>query len=426
MAGPVIIMLNNYICAVDIGSSRISAAVVRIKKKRVADIFFETAVCKGIKRGVIIDAVGVIEAISSLLKKLKAISGINIKAIYTNVSGDSITTKHSFAALPLAERGNRVITRSDINRVNEQARILGSSIEEEIIHQIPFGYSIDSKKNILNPLELYSHKLDVDLYLVCAKSSAVENINRAINQSGYEMKDLFLSGLATSRAVFGNELKPGVHCLCDIGADITELVIFRGGVLQGIRIMNLGGDDLTQELSGTLKLSFELAEEVKKSAVLSADYNLINEDKEILIRNNEVYNPIKQRLVSEALTKKVQSFCQTIKEDIERQIPVNQMSSFVVCGRAALLEGFLEIMEGVFGLPVRLARINNPEFSDVVNANDALISQKNLLYVTALGIIACVIDGGNKYTNAITRTSENGSLLFRSFNKVKEIYREYF
>ncbi len=205
-------MLTNYICALDISCGKISAAVAEIKKKHIANIFFETlSPNKGIKEGAIVDSMELTASIGHILKNLKAKSGINIKSICTDISGMDIAARHSRAIIPLAERGNKVITMSDIQQVNEQARILGSSLDEEIIHRIIHNYAIDSNNNILNPLGLYSHRLEVDLYLICAKLSFVQALNRAVNQAGYEIKDLFFSGLATSKAVFSQGVKEGLN-----------------------------------------------------------------------------------------------------------------------------------------------------------------------------------------------------------------------
>ena len=127
-------MLNNYICALDIGSSKIAAAVAEIKRKRISNIFFDSIPSKGVKCGIIVDSIDLVSSISKLMKNLKVKSGIKIKFLYANISGQDIVTKHSQAIVPLAERGNKVITRQDLQRVNEQARILGSGLEEEIIH----------------------------------------------------------------------------------------------------------------------------------------------------------------------------------------------------------------------------------------------------------------------------------------------------
>jgi cell division ATPase FtsA len=75
-------------------------------------------------------------------------SGVKIRNIYTNIPAPNVIVKHSRAIIPLAERGNKVVTPSDVMRVNHQAKVLGANLEEEIIHRIPYSYSVDSKEGV--------------------------------------------------------------------------------------------------------------------------------------------------------------------------------------------------------------------------------------------------------------------------------------
>ncbi len=416
--------LNNYICGLDIGSDKISAVAAKIKNKKITGLFFETSGSKGVNNGVIVDSVELINCICGVLEKLKSKSAINIKSLYVNVSGKDIILKHSQAVLPLAEKGNKVITLSDIMKVNEQARILGSSLEEEIIHKLPLKYSIDSANDILRPLGLYSHRLEVDLYLICAKIPFIHNLTRVINQAGYEVKNLFFSGLATSRAVLGEQSKEGVHVVCDIGRDITEILIFKEGNLEIAEILPIGGNDLSSEISDALKIPFELAEEVKKSHTSIGDYDSIQEDKEILVRKDNIYNPIKQKLISEILTKKAKLICQAIKQTIEKTLPCTRINNFTVVGRTVLLGGFLEILEESLGIPVKLGRINHSEINELIIRDEVLSGQNHLNYITSLGLIIKALEIENGPMLNQGHPAKN--LFFKTVNKVKEVYKEYF
>lgn len=417
-------MLSNYICGLDISSSKIAASIAKIKKKRIADIFFETLPIKGIKRGIIVDSVELINCISRLLKNLKSKSGINIKFVYTNISGLDIVTKHSHAIMPLAERGNKVITLSDIDKINEQARILGSSLEEEVIHSIPFSYTIDSKTNVINPLGLYSHKLEVDLYLVCSKSSSIQNLNRVINQAGYEIEDLFFSGIATSEVVFSEELKKGINVLCDIGCDITELSVFRDGILIHIEILPIGGDDLTKELKENLKIPFDLAEDIKMSYATIGDYPKINQDREILIKKNNDYKPIKQRMVCEIITSKTKLICQSIRDALEKSKSFDNVNNFITTGKTLLLEGFLEMLENILGIPIKLGRITEPDIISLIDKDNTLKGPRYLTYITSLGIICRALH--EKYSRNLYSQKPTRNSILKIIDKFKEIYQEYF
>jgi len=417
-------MLNNYICALDIGSSKISACVARFQKRRISDMYFDSVASKGVRDGVIVDSISLISCIERLLKNLKTKSGINIKFLYVNISGQDIITKHSRAIIPLAERGNKVITVSDMQRANEQARILGSNLEEEIVHIIPSSYSIDSKSNISNPLGLYSHRLEVDLFLICGKLSSVQTLNRVINQSGYDVRGLSFSGLATSKAVFDKGMREGLSVFCDIGSDVTEILIFRDGLLKDIEIMPLGGNSLTIRLQEALKIPFELAEDIKRSYGLIGDAEKLDENKEILVKKSDFYKPIKQKEVSEIVTSAAKSMCLELKEAVEKRVPLYEINNFVIVGRALLLEGFIETLETALGIPVKLGRVSKPEILSLIKENNELSAQKYLAYLVPIGIVCDTFE--SKPVGIMPVQSLPKNLLLKAFNRVREVYQEYF
>jgi cell division protein FtsA len=418
--------LNNYICALDIGSSKIAACVALAKRNRISNVFFESLPSKGVKKGAIVDSIDLVSSISKLLKRLKAKSGIKIKLLYVNISGEDIVTKHSRAILPLAERGNKVITASDIERVNEQARILGSSLEEEIIHRIPLSYAIDSKSNLLNPLGLYSHKLEVDLFLVCGKLSSIQSLTRVINQAGFEIKELFFSGLATSNAVFGKDLKEGLNLFCDIGSDNTEILFFKDGVLTNIEILPLGGNSLTEKLQEEFKIPFDLAEDIRRSYGVIGEATQIPEDKEILVKKTNLYKPIKQRLVSEIITASAKSLCSKIKETVEKKVSPFEVNNFVVTGRTILQEGFIETLENILSIPVKLGRISCQDIPDSVRAQSELAGQKYLTYLTSLGMLCEAVQDKTIAAAGPRAKKPTKNILLKAVNRFKEVYSEYF
>jgi len=415
---------NNYICALDIGSSKISAALAQIKKKRISSLQFETVPSRGVKAGVIVDSIELIGAITKVMKALKSKTGVNIRNVYANISGQDIVTKRSHAIIPLAERGNKVISHSDMEAVNEQARILGSSLEEEIIQIIPSSYGIDSKNNIVNPLGLYSHKLEVDLYLITGKLSSIQSLARVIHQSGYEIKDLFFSGLATSKAVFNKELSQGLNLFCDIGSDIAELLLFKDGLLKDMEVMPFGGDCLTQKLSDELKIPFDLAEEIKRSYGIIGDIEQIEEDKEILVKKSELYKPIKQRLVSQIITESAKDICLKVKNAVNSKVAPYEVSNFIITGRTLLLEGFIETLENTLSMPVKLGRIRNEEILSLAKEEAALSGQKYLNYLTSIGMICEVLQRKPVSLQPIHQPAKN--LLAKAKNKFLEVYQEYF
>ncbi len=417
-------MLNDYVCALDIGSSKIAGVLARVKNNKITNIYLDTFPIRSVKKGVVVDSVALIGSVTKILKNLRQVSGIKVRSVTVNISGQDIVTRHSKAVIPLVDRGNKVVTLSDMHKVTEQARILGSSLEDEIIHTIPLNYSTDSKLQILNPLGLYSHRLEVDLYLVCARLSSVQTINRIVSQAGYEVKDVYFSGIATSKAVFGSYSRDGLNVICDIGSDTTEILFFREGLLSDIQILSFGGNNMTERISEALKIPLELSEDIKRSYGYIGNPDDIAQDKEILVKKGETYSPIKQRFFCEILNSYAGEMCAGIKDAVEKSSPLYQINNFIVTGRSLLLDGFIEKLESVFGSPVKLGRITNLELISLIKENIELSGQKHLNYITALGMVLKSLEESPVGILPLHRPAKN--LFLKTYYKIKDVYQEYF
>ena len=72
-------MLNNsYVCAIDIGSNKISACLALIRKSRIENIIFDVAPSCGVKEGVIVDATELVICLTKIIKSLRAKSGLKM------------------------------------------------------------------------------------------------------------------------------------------------------------------------------------------------------------------------------------------------------------------------------------------------------------------------------------------------------------
>jgi cell division protein FtsA len=254
----------------------------------------------------------------------------------------------------------------------------------------------------------------------------LESLTRAVNQAGYNLEDVFLSGIATSQAVFSQENKSGLNVLCDMGADITELLIFKDGLLKGFKILPVGGGSITAALSEGLKISQGLAEDVKRSYTSAGDYEYIAQDKEILIKKDKEYLPIKQRQATEISTSATKKVCEKIKLTLDEMVALTEIDNFVVAGRAVELEGFLEMLESALGISVHLAKISHPEITPFIRKEESLSGHKYLSYLTALGIMILAESKPQPWQSCGMPLQSKRRSVLGMINRAKEIYQEYF
>jgi cell division ATPase FtsA len=201
-------------------------------------------------------------------------------------------------------------------------------------------------------------------------------------------------------------------------------VVLEDGALKEIKILPLGGMDLTLQLAQEFKIPQDLAEDIKRSHGSVGDYGQIKEEREILLKRNNLYRPIKHKAVCQILTQKTNSLCQALKGSLEGLVPLTHINNFVVVGRTTALEGFLEIMENNFSIPIKPGRINHPDITALTAHREGFARSKYLDYLTALGMLCLALRKTRPQVLSDSPPAPN--LLARAVNKVKEVYLEYF
>ena len=96
----------------------------------------------------------------------------------------------------------------------------------------------------------------------------------AVEQAGLRPIMVDLTSFAVLRAVAdADHLRHGIaqaEALVDIGARVTNIVVHHGGVPRFVRILLMGGQDVTDAIASSLGVTHEQAEAVKQQLGLGA------------------------------------------------------------------------------------------------------------------------------------------------------------
>jgi cell division protein FtsA len=283
------------------------------------------------------------------------------------------------------------ITKDDIKRCVESAKVIAMSLDREAVHLVPVRFFIDDKMEISDPLGLFGSKLDVDLNIITSLVTVLQNITKAVNLAGYEVDELIVSGAGTSLAVFEEEEMQNGAALIDVGKEITEASIFLEGKILDSFNFPFGGDDLTQALQDNLKVLFDEAEDMKLKYGIATS----NETRDLLLPRIEV--------ASEDIYKKLEPFLKNKKS----------LPHVKIVGGVAKMDGFIEIIEKVFKMPVSMGTLKTGGRLDDITFASAL----GLMKYGAKKIIAARPAG-----HALEPIGMAGRFIAR----IKSIVSEYF
>lgn len=400
-------MQKDIICGLDIGSSSIRALVAEPlidlgAKDKSPDLSakekilgFSESPVKGFSKGVVTNLGLLSDAIEAGVSKVEDLARCKVKKVITNISGVHIRTFKSRGSVHISDRPSE-ITEKDLTRCIDSAKLIAMSLDREVIHLISERFYIDDKIQIDDPVGLFGSKLDIDLNIITALVSILQNLTKAINLAGYEVEDVIVSGAGTALAVFDQkELEEGA-IIIDVGKDLTEAALFLDGRLQDCFYFPFGSDDLTHVLQDKLKIVFEEAEELRiKYGIVARSDKEIHDDTEVVIPSlkdksgpghedtqsildrmggnwvdsagagarlsgDTRTNVISRRQISNLLFPKVEE----IMQDVYKKVgPFLRQRKRVPCvslvGGPSRMDGFIETVEEIFGVSVNMARIRN-------------------------------------------------------------------
>ncbi|MFQ5680866.1 MAG: cell division protein FtsA [Candidatus Omnitrophota bacterium] len=402
---------NKLVCGLDLGSRRIKVvAGISLRSGGFSSPEYADAPSRGLRGGVVEDfpaAVGAVkEAVGSLEKKLDR----RIKNVYLGVNGQGLSFRRASAVIPLCERGNKVVSPWDIKSVHSQARSLNIKLDEEIIHNFPRGYVLDDGNYLHNPQGLSGHKLAVDLYIIAMKINHLDNFSRLADQAGLKIGDIVFSGVAAARCVLRQEEMAKGCVFVDIGAEVTQFLVFRQGVLHFADIIGYGGNKLTAALAGKLAVPFDLAEEIKEGYACAAGQDSRFDD-EVIVKRHNGYLPVSRKEIVFSVQPGIKELLSCLQERIF--CSGSQDCPLVITGGTGLLDGFLEMAEKVLGLSVRLG------------APRDLLSLANRAagYSAAVGLMHYAVEHSDVVGRRMTQAKDG---LRGAWEWLKGVYGDYF
>lgn len=401
---------DKYYCGLDIGAQSMKASLVYAKDLQNIELLgVHEEKTVGVKGTSISDLGELSEGIGLTMSGLTRKTGVKIKDVQLGIGGELVENRSSRTVIPLVDKGNKIITSQDIKKVCGQARLLGVDLEEEVIHEFPQYFRVDDVNIALNPIGLIGRKLEVDLLLVIANAARVRNLSKAVNQAGYEVAQVFYNTYAASETCLEKYMKDEGVAMVDIGSSYTNVLIFKDGRMSYMECFPSGGDQMTQCIARDLNLSFDLAEDIKKSYAVAKKEDV--GDDEVLVKRDDAYIPIKRDVIYEAVEPEITAFVDNIQRIVGESGVSDQLKEgVVIVGGGAFLPGLVERIEANLNLPAKVGAMTKG-------------LQNSAKYSSAIGLAQLGFTESIGYslaTNSTRRWQDSFA------TKIKELYQEYF
>ncbi len=375
---------EEIVAGLDLGSSQAVCVIgTKGEDERVKVIGSGRVSCRGLKGGVVVNIDDTIESVAKVVEQAEKTANTDIRSLYVAIRGGYIESFNHRGAINIS-RSDKEITADDIAIVMEAARAVQISSDREIIHTFAQDFSLDRQSGVANPVGMEGGHLSVDVHIVTASTSHLNNIYKCINRAGFTVEDIILGILAVGEVTVTPEEKELGALLVDIGGDTINLAVYFRGSVHFTKELPLGSEAITRDLAYGLRTSSGVAREIKEKygvAILSSLENKEKEEIPYLSVDGRSERRISRRTVVEIIEPRVEEIFTLINEQVQNsgyreEIP----AGVVLTGGGSLLKGITYAAEEILGMP---ARLGLPQ--EIISSNNEIITHPT--YATGCGIL---------------------------------------
>jgi len=400
--------VRKLVTALDVGSSKICALIAEPTDDGELRILGTgQRESRGVRRGFVADMERAEATIREAVEQAERIAGTNIDDVFVGFSAGGLVS--TVASVEVEIGGGRV-EKGDIDQLLGVGRESINPQGRMILHALPALYTLDGLQGVKKPLGLHADKLAVDIHVVSADPSPVRNLDLCVRSAHLGVSAIVASPVAAGKACLSEEERELGVALVELGGGVTNVSVFAGGMLVGLKSLQLGGIDITDDIAAAFGTRRSEAERMKcfyGSAMTSPrdNHDMIElapiaggEDgtEASRITRAQLIAVIRQRL--EHLTGEIA----TALKDLGFSGPFGRQ--VVLTGGGSELKGIADYAQGVLGRAVRVGRPrmaglpeahSGPAFSTLAGlAQFAASDELDLRQLTVPGIGIQRSDGG--------------------------------
>jgi cell division protein FtsA len=366
------------ITALDLGSSLVKVVIGRLVNEYEIEIIGTGSFpSSGVKNGSIVNIETTTKSIVEAFGDAELMAGQEVGTVVVNVSGKSVHGFNERGIIAVTNK-ERTVTEMDIMRVVEAAQSVHVPNDQQVIHVLTKEFKVDDQVNIKDPIGMTGVRLEAEVHIVSCGNTALNNIDRCIEQAGLSQLDRVLSSLASSEAVLTTGEKDLGTAVVDIGSGICDIIIYVDGGIAYSSIVPFGGFHITSDLSIGLKTTIESAEILKKRyGHTQLDKVDPTEKIEIPAISGRPSRTIFRSELVEIMEPRVREILEMVDTEITRSGYKSALAGGVILtGGTSLLYGIESLAEEVFRLSVGRAKpagltglvdkISSPEYATAV------------------------------------------------------------
>ena len=331
----------DYLGALDLGSQTITFLLAEVRNQHLNLIGHAHVDSKGIRKACLTDSKALTQVLSALFDQLSKKYHALPSQLYLSQSGNHMRNVQYETTLSL-KGFQHIINESDIAQITRLALKKELPEGDVFLHQFKQHFIINNEI-ISYPVGHTACQLSVCYNGLFGKAQAIKDQLYAVNQFGFRVKELTFSGIASALATTTSVERENGVCVIDIGAQMTEFVVYKGQQPCIMGTLPVGSQNFTYDLSSGLRIHSEDAERLKVEQGIP-DANLDNEQIWVLGNQSIGDKKIKLKNFRTILQARAQELFDYIAKFVNSNgLTEPLLSGVILTGGGALVKGIEKI-----------------------------------------------------------------------------------
>lgn len=412
-------MEERYIATVDLGTSKIALAVARVSGDDAEILYYKTTPSDGVRYGCIYNPTKASVPLKAAIREAEDELGIIITQVVIGVPRFGVKQEISSAKIERSD-AESCITREEVDDIKNLALDsypLDDADRQEIYGASAQSFSTDDSLGCTEEdvIGMPSAMLEGNFKVFIGQKKATHNIDIMLNKSDVALACKYFLPLLTADAVLGADEKENGVALVEIGAGVSSVTIYQGGILRYYYSIPFGGQSVTNDIKMECGFGATLAENIKLGfGSCMPDKLQTLSDKILQIRDEE--NGTEQQLpvkyLAEIITARMKEIFDAILFKIQESGYADRLRAGVVLtGGGAELAGCAGLFKEMSGYNVRTGYPRTRKFSfggcSELGESDAAATIGMLLHAREDSHLNCLdaVTGAKTGTTALLRNS---------------------
>jgi cell division protein FtsA len=320
---------SKIITGIDIGTSKISVIVCSVSGKDINVLGFGTSIFKGVQKGIIKDRILFSNALQNAIKRAQVAANEPIEDVFVNIPNGN--SRFSIQTGIVQNNENQMVSSKE-NAMKKSAYCIDKK-DCSILHLIPINKRGDGKQVALDESRKFN-SVEIDTGIILCDTGNLKRVISTIKGLNINIKGI-LSDFLSAGAILIPQESSQSYLIIDIGAQVTLLSIFKNNKLKFAQAIQIGSEQITQDLSICLKCSVSEAERVK---ILYGQLQRFKENisEYICVQCHDGQKNIKVSLIISIIESRVNQLIQLAKKYLNGAPEYNEI---ILTGSGANLRG---------------------------------------------------------------------------------------